>query len=385
MATQRSLTILAGAGVINVCFGTLHAFSVLLVPWEQTLQAARGSISLIYSTAILSITVAVLLSHRLFERVAHAPLALSLGFVAAAGLTIAALATNVAVAMVGFGAIFGLADGIGYALAIERAAASWPARKGLAIGVVTAAYATGAMAGAPLLAEAAAQGGIRAALLLLAGIVLCACAIAAALFQAGGGSRAPSSSLPPPPIFDRALLLLWLSYLTGATAGLMAIGHAAGIMVAHGGRAGQAAVGATVIALGNGVGSLLGGCLTDRWAPRRVLTATALLSAASVLLLAVELPLAGALAALAGVGFAYGALITIYPIAATILFGQAAGSRAFGRIFTAWGIAGLAGPWLAGYLFDLTRGYGIALAVAAAAAMLCAGLAVALPKEVAQY
>ena len=41
-------------------------------------------------------------------------------------------------------------------------------------------------------------------------------------------------------------------------------------------------------------------------------------------------------------------------------------ARIYGRVFTAWGAAGLLGPWLAGVLFDLSGDYRIALLVAAA-------------------
>jgi hypothetical protein len=49
----------------------------------------------------------------------------------------------------------------------------------------------------------------------------------------------------------------------------------------------------------------------------------------------------------------------------------------YGLVFTAWGLAGLGAPWLAGVLFDAGGGYGPALIIAAGAA-LASALAVGL-------
>ncbi|MGI9317506.1 MAG: YbfB/YjiJ family MFS transporter, partial [bacterium] len=72
------------------------------------------------------------------------------------------------------------------------------------------------------------------------------------------------------------------------------------------------------------------------------------------------------------VGLTYGAIIAVYPYAINRQFGDFDGPRIYGRVFTAWGISGLAGPWLAGTLYDHTGSYSLPLVVAAAAAMLSA-------------
>ncbi|MDE0787334.1 MAG: hypothetical protein OSB06_01525, partial [SAR324 cluster bacterium] len=49
---------------------------------------------------------------------------------------------------------------------------------------------------------------------------------------------------------------------------------------------------------------------------------------------------------------------------------EASSSQIYGRVFTAWGLAGLVGPWLAGLLYDVTGDYTLALLVAAASSTL---------------
>ena len=71
------------------------------------------------------------------------------------------------------------------------------------------------------------------------------------------------------------------------------------------------------------------------------------------------------------VGFSYGSIIAIYPVAIADRFGRH-GPQAYGRVFLAWGIAGLVAPWSAGYIFDCFAGYQPALLIAAAVALLSA-------------
>ena len=85
-------------------------------------------------------------------------------------------------------------------------------------------------------------------------------------------------------------------------------------------------------------------------------------------------PVAGGFAVislLALIGFSYGAIIAVYPVAISNYFGEA-GPRVYGQVFTAWGFAGLVAPWTAGLIFDGSDGYAPALVVAAVIAGLSA-------------
>jgi MFS family permease len=72
------------------------------------------------------------------------------------------------------------------------------------------------------------------------------------------------------------------------------------------------------------------------------------------------------------IGFAYGGTIATYPAAIANLFPGEDGPRAYGRIFTAWGTAGLMAPWLAGQIYDWYGTYTTALWVAAVLGILSA-------------
>ena len=112
----------------------------------------------------------------------------------------------------------------------------------------------------------------------------------------------------------------------------------------------------------------------DRWPVARFLVGLPLVSAIALLGIGLSDDAALTLALLAIVGFAYGAIIAIYPVAISICFGDG-GAQAYGRVFIAWGLAGLVAPWCAGFIYDVRGEYGLAMLIAALVALVSAGSA----------
>ena len=83
-----------------------------------------AEVSLVYSLATLSLVGGAFATPRLLRLLSPASLALLACVVCAAGLLLAAQAASLTVLYVGFGIMFGVANGVGYALSIERSGAS---------------------------------------------------------------------------------------------------------------------------------------------------------------------------------------------------------------------------------------------------------------------
>lgn len=66
------------------------------------------------------------------------------------------------------------------------------------------------------------------------------------------------------------------------------------------------------------------------------------------------------------IGWNYGAMFTLFPATTITYFGASAQGSNYGLLFTAWGLAGFAGPFIGGYLADSTGGYAASFYVAAA-------------------
>ena len=380
--SRAGVQVLIACSLLSAVLGTVHAFSVFLEPFEARFGASRAAVSLTYSLALMALTGAVLVGHRVFARWRPAVFVPGLCAMAATGAVIAGHAPGLPVLWLGYGLIFGAANGLGYGFGLQLAAQACPGREGLAMGVVTAAYALGAVLAPGLFARALEAGGVEMAMAGLAGAVLLAGLAAAWLLERSGARfRAhEEGGAAGAALGGGAFAPLWFGYFGGVLAGLMVIGHAAGIAAALR-PGGEAWLAPAVIAICNLGGSLLAGRLSDGLAPGRLLIALPLVSTLALGLL-IGLGGSGALIlALGLIGFSYGAIIAAYPAAIAKRFGLLDSPRIYGRIFTAWGTAGLVGPWLAGYLYDLTQGYGSALIVAGIAALLSAIAAAAQPRK----
>jgi MFS transporter, OFA family, oxalate/formate antiporter len=353
--------VLFAASMVSAALGSIHAFSVFLEPLETMFETSRAVVSLVYSFSLVSLTTAVLFGPAIYSRLQPATIYVWVGLLGAGGAGLAGFAESLEVVLIGYSLIFGMANGLGYGFGLQFAARANPENPGLAMGVVTAAYAFGAVLAPYGFEVALAFGGFFSAMMAL-GSVVSGVGIGAAMLVARSGVQYTDASAEPGActLPWGHIAAIWVAYGSGVVAGLMAIGHAAGI-AATAGFSGWIA--AATIAGCNLVGSLFSGWLSDRVSHRSILSTLALFSTAALLALSVlpalTIPLLGV------VGFAYGGSIATYPAAIAVLFPGESGPRAYGRIFTSWGVAGLLAPWLAGQFYDWNGSYSLALWMAA--------------------
>jgi OFA family oxalate/formate antiporter-like MFS transporter len=376
--SNKTLTLLASM-LVTFVLGSVHAFSVFIVSFEALLGLPRSEISLIYSLALVAITLAVLIGYRFYSLLPAWWLVFITCLIAAAGLLLAASSLSWWTLLVGYSLAFGFCNGVGYGFSLQLVARAMPENKGFAMGAVTAAYAVGSIVFARIFAWRIAVVSVESALLSIAiAIVGCGTLAAIMLRMAGAsyGESPDNDSRDQPGINQRKILQFWIAYMTSVFAGLMAIGHAAGIALSKAAGTELATLAAIAIGIGSAIGGFVSGWLVDRWAASRFLIGLPLLSAVALIAIGSSDNAMVAVVWLSLVGFAYGSIIAIYPVAIANYF-SARGPQAYGRVFIAWGFAGLVAPWSAGLLYDLRGGYELAMIVAAVIAILsafCAGV-----------
>lgn len=371
---SRGQIILLASMLVTFVLGSVHAFSVFIVPLEKLLAVPRSEVSLIYSFALVAITISVLFGYLIYARLQAWVLVLLVCLVAASGLVLAASASNWWLLFFGYSVLFGAANGVGYGFTLQLSARELPQSKGFAMGAVTAAYAVGSIVFARLFASQIESTSISAAFNALAiGLVCCGLLSALLLYLARAkyGDASVDIEYSNQKLDNRRVSLFWLAYMLSVFAGLMAIGHAAGIAISKGAGSDLSVWCAMIIGVGSAAGGFLAGWLVDRWPLPRFLLGLPLLSAMMLSMLAfIGSPSLGLLL-LGIVGFCYGAIIAIYPVAISNEFGNL-GPKVYGRVFTAWGFAGLLAPWSAGFIYDLQADYQFALIVASLTALLSA-------------
>ena len=356
---------LVGCVLLSGVLGSIHAYSLFIESFESDLGVGRGEAGAPYSVALASLTVVVLVSHLLFRLVPGPLVVLIASGGAAIGLLLAASANSLAGVVLGYGVVFGAFNGLGYAFSLQRASESNPDRRGFALGLVTAAYALGGASTALVLDKQVAASGATSGLRWLA-LAIAVTGIVTSVLLTNNDSPVHGSPARLSSANLRILAPLWTAYLLAVLAGLMALGHAAAIVDDAGGPGGAAVVAAGLASASGGLWIAL---VADRTATDRLLRLLPLGSAVVLVIAAVVSHGVVLMVAVAGIAFTYGALIAIYPLAVAQRFGQDGYSRAYGRVFTAWGTAGLVGPVGAGHLFEVTGSYRIPMLMAAVAAI----------------
>lgn len=367
---DRTLVVTASVALSTV-LGSVHAFSVFVAEWESFPGVKRAEISLVYSIALVSLTLAVLFGHRIYRLCAPATIFLLSGVGAALGLALSASSSSLFILYLSYGVLFGGANGLGYGYALQLAGQAMPHRRALCMSLVTAFYAVGASTAPLLFVMMINRGGNKLALISASLILFAVSTVAAVAIRRSGvryQGESPTAIAPLSPDQRRTRLLLWLGFGSAVTAGLMVIGHAFGVAswLNHGSE--TAAWSPSVIAVGSMAGGFAAGYSADRLSARPLLCWLAAFTVIGLLLLLKPVGSSWALAVTGFglVGFSYGAIIAIVPVAVANQYGEQASARIYGQIFTAWGLAGLVGPWVGGRVFDQSASYNLSILIAVA-------------------
>lgn len=374
----------AAATALNAPLGSLYAFSVFLAPLEALLGLSRADLALVFALASAGFGVGMNLAPHLFGLGSASLLVLACAAASALGIVVAATAGGLAQLSIGYGVLFGVGGGAAYILAQQAVNLAITRRQGLVNGYIVGLYPAGAMIAAPLFGWAIQAFGVRATLGGLAAVLAVTGSLSAWLMArsrvtlaAASASIAPDPRERRRPVFWR----LWIVFFLAASAGLMVLSQAAGIIAAYGGAAALAVYGTTLIAGSIAAARVGGGWLVD-W-----LTIPAVAAGAHALALAGNVALTlwpgpgVSVLALTLVGMGYGVISGLTAAAVAVYWRRALYGRMAGRIYLAWCAAAIILPVTAGRLFDLTQGYGVAILIAAAGNALGVLVALGLPHQ----
>ena len=375
---------IAAATALNAPLGSLYAFSVFLRPLETLLGLTRADLALVFAIAAGAFGVGMNLAPVLY-RVASTPrLVLVCAGASALGIALAATAGGLVQLAFGYGVLFGVGGGAAYILVQQIVNLAVTTRHGLVNGYIVGLYPAGAMIAAPVFGWGIGVVGVRATLGGFAA-VLAVSGLASAWLTARSGvtlvSAAGDAVLGEAerrrPVFWR----LWLVFFLAASAGLMVLSQAAGIIAAYGGGAGLAVYGTTFITATIAGARLGGGWMVDWLAiPTVAAGAHGIALAGSVALTLWPGP-GMSVVALALVGLGYGLISGVTAAAVAVYWRHALYGRVASRIYVAWCAAAIILPVIAGRLFDLTQGYGTAVVIAAAGNALGVLVSLGLPRR----
>jgi len=170
--------------------------------------------------------------------------------------------------------------------------------------------------------------------------------------------------------------MIWLAFAFSAGCGLMVIQSLKNFGVKEGGLSVAAAGHALgLLALFNGLGRIAWGTASQKLTARGALVAMTILQAVMMFVLLgmgsheITLAIAGC-----WVGFNFGGNLALFPLLTAENFGTKNLGANYGAVFTAYGIGGIAGPMLAGSVWDWAGSYYWAFIPAGVACLLATTL-----------
>ena len=406
---RRRWPVIVGALVVQVVLGTMYGFSVFVLPLQREFGWDRSTTQWAFSLAIATFAAVMIPAGRLQDRIGPRRVASLGGVLLGVSFLLGALLISGDrpwALFLTYGIIGGAGIGFAYVCPIAAATKWYPERKGLVTGVAVAGFGAGALffsgpASALLLPPAASGEALGISQVLLVGlgvspgegfglgwqsffvlhgiVSLLVVLVGAALLSNPPDGWKPAGWTPPvrtvratdmdwKEMLDTPLAsMLWLSYIFGATSGLMAIGQWMPMTVgvldgqtfapAWMGSFGRFVEPVGVLAIFNALGRIFWGRVSDAIdRPRAMMIMFLFQGMAFMLLVSAQTPLTIFVAS-AWVGLNYGGNFALFPAATSDYFGTRHLGVNYGWIFTGYGVAGIIGPAVGGVLFDATGGY----------------------------
>jgi OFA family oxalate/formate antiporter-like MFS transporter len=389
---NRNLVIL-GALIVQLCLGSIYA-------WSFFQTALRGGAyswpslltQLPFAAGLASFALFMIFAGRWQDRVGPRKVATVGGILLGTGYILAFFVDTVAgpnallgtiYLVITYGIIGGAGIGFAYVCPIAALVKWFPDKKGAITGIAVAGFGAGALVFGYVeqfllgLFDVPTVIGIGGPMLVLGIIYLLLVVMGSQLLTNPPEGWLPEGYTPPPTIADGAgtgmmpgemirtstFWLLWLMFVFAATAGLMTLGNvtsAAGdIDLAM--TAGDAVVIVGVMSLLNAAGRIVWGATSDKLGRENTMVLMFLILALGMFAFAWMSTITMSWVAVMGIasliGFCFGGNFALFPSATADFFGSKNVGKNYGVMFTAYGIAGITGAFVAGPIVDFFGSY----------------------------
>ena len=381
--------ILAASCLINLCIGSVYAWSVFASPMAEYLSQTTGvaltaaDLAIVFTVANLLGPITMISGGRINDTLGPKMVLLAGGIMFGAGLLLAGFAKSVGMLILGYGIISGLGLGFAYGCTISNSVKFFPDKRGLIGGITTACYGLSSVILPPIATALIGAFGISNTFKILGiafGIIVCG----ASLFvkkcpenyqpdgwnppqQAAGVAAVDKDwrEMLKSPIFYVMIAIL----VCGAFCGLMCTSQAAPIAQNMIGMTGAAAATAvSVLALFNAAGRIAAGHISDRIGRIHTISLACIVAILGLMCLYfsggqtyVKFYIGISL-----VGMAFGAFMGVFPGFTADRFGTKNNSVNYGIMFIGFAAAGYFGPAAMKKIYNTSGSYQQAFLVAAA-------------------
>ncbi len=356
--------ILLASVLIQTCIGGLYAWSEFVPALKASHGLSTAQTQLIFGCLIAMFAVAMVVAGRLLHRVQPRWIAAAGGLAFGGGYWIASRSGgNFLLLLLGIGVVAGIGTGFCYVCPLTMCAKWFPRHKGLVTGIAVAGFGGGAVLlsylGELLFARGMGVLSIFETVGLLYGAAILAAALPLHLPQGEAAGR-------PPIDFglltrDRHFWGLALGMFAGTFAGLLVIGNLKPMILSAGVASSVATAAISAFAAGNAIGRISWGWIADRRGATAIPLSLAFLAAMVALAWLFLGSPTGAILLSALLGAGFGACFIVYAAQTASHYGADHLGAIYPLVFLSYGLSGLAGPWVGGWMYDRTQSYSGAL------------------------
>src|ERR1017187_4486747 len=369
---------------MNLALGSLYAWSVFVAPLEKEFGWKRAQTSNVFTIAVVVFALTFIVAGRLQDKFGPFWVSLTGAVLVSLGFFLCAFTNSLMYLYICFGVIGGLGNGFGYSTPIPVMAKWFPDKRGLAVGLAVAGYGGGSALFGPLAnLYLIPLYGVHNTFKILGIIFLVMTVIGAFLLKNPPAGYKPAGWTPAPPtaktsattqeftpsevLRTPAFYFMWIAYALGTSAGLMVISQLVPFAKSvHISSAALATMGLVVGASGNALGRILSGWMSDAIGRLNVLR---LMIGISMISMPLLYKVGGDVTTLSVVVFivywCYGTQLSVNGSTCSDFWGTKNAGLNYGMLFTAWGVAGVIGPMIGGWMFVKYHDYKMAFYTAA--------------------
>ncbi|MBN1278088.1 MAG: OFA family MFS transporter [Deltaproteobacteria bacterium] len=360
--------------VINLCLGAVYAYSVFKKPLESMFNATATQGNMPFMIFLAVFAIFTFLAGRFIDKFGPRVVMIIGGIVVGLGWMLAKFSGSMAMVMITYGFIGGAGVGLVYGGPVSVCTKWFPDRKGLAVGLSLLGFGGSAFITAPLAKALIASSGPLNTFLYMGAGFLIVTVILSTFMKFPPANWKPAGWNPPQAaggaaarVFTAGDMLktssffgLWICYLFGTTAGLMAIGISATVgREVIGLEIGTAAFLVSIFAIFNGIGRPIFGALTDKITPRYSAIVTfVIIGICSLMMLGAGEGSVGIYTvAFCGFWLTLGGWLAIGPAGTASFFGLEGYAQKYGIMFSAYGLGAIIGGIISGMAKDVFGSY----------------------------
>lgn len=388
--TKKRWIILIASCFINLCIGSIYAWSVFAAPMAEYLSSATGltltpgSLAIAFTITNSVGPITMITGGRINDKFGPKKVIFVGGLLFGGGMILSGFAQSVGFLVLTYGIITGLGTGMVYGCTISNSVKFFPDKRGLVGGITTAAYGLSSVIIPPIANALITKTGVTAAFKIIGiGFLIIVCVSSFFIDKCPAGfvpeGWTPSTSnvsttnkndkdwkgMLTSPIFYVMIILL----MCGAFYGLMCTSQASPVAQKMIGMSAAAATTVvSVLALFNTAGRIVAGYISDKIGRINTLASAFVLSIVGLALLYVsgEGDVVTFYIGISIIGLCFGSLMGVFPGFTADQFGVKNNSVNYGIMFIGFAVAGYFGPTIMNNVYNADGSYQRAFIIAGA-------------------